>query len=414
MPIREWNYSEVYYEIGRNLVFRDTNRCRSDSWLKCGPTEKLPHYLPPYENPSAKLPFQENLALPGPSAGPIDNVPQSNPLSEYDSRRHVIPRPLVEKIVSVSGIGRRPNPRLWYYSSPMRAPWAESELRLARKALEVKNYERAADHFSSVFGTLLPGLMCKKQTEEESALMEEAWRGLSFLVDPNLLMTLLKQSATDSPTPREEISGIISIGDALAVATKSFYRMPIGTEPLVKAEQIKALSEQIEEIEHDLSGGRLGHKLVYMRSFEDDTTFCLLSPIVKYSAWAWNFTDNEAQIIALTRPAYSWIQRVEEKIKASVHEARVSIGFNIEGSGKKFLSVRGQAQFTQEQLQVIESLPLSSFGEIRSSIDRYNDRVKLLESLIKRREEIVGDMYVKALSGTIEGFKAVMNSPVPT
>ena len=192
MPIREINDSLFHIQRGFNWVWRDTNRHRSDPLMLVGPIAKAQPYTVPLQN---QIDFFEPKALPGPN-GEKRQFPILSELEKYhlQMRRHsnfVLPRPLVEAIVSYSRVGRV-KAEYWYYRSKLRIAWAEHELTIARVLMASGSYPSVASCCSRLMGALLPAVLVKRQeATHEYNLFSQAWEMMRMIVDENAFVEMV-------------------------------------------------------------------------------------------------------------------------------------------------------------------------------------------------------------------------------
>lgn len=385
MPIRDNNDFLMYYKMGFNRVYLDTMRCRHDPLYWCGPVAAGKHYLPSYQSENAQLPFQSARMLPFSKGNQVESTSPTE-LSPSNPQQHVIPMPLVERIIAISGIGRRPNPKFWYYSSELRGQWAQSELVLAEDDLFQRKFSSAATRYAEVFATLLPGLICKKNTPLESRLVELAWKGLSFLVEPSFLLEKLKEESRQ-PLPSEEEGGIKSLGDAIAVASKTYFQGKVGPGTLKAAESLKDIDERIGRQQEKIQRHKLPYQILSLSTEPNAVKFCLLGPIERYSGWAWNFSDDQPQIVKTTRFFMNWCQN------SNVQPYQV-IRMRVNSAGRRFFDSGELVKLSDDQLQVVETLPTSSLEKIRRNIEAVESATSYIAKLIREKELILSSLAV--------------------
>ena len=380
--IRDRSDSEVFYEFGRNWMHFDTCRWRHDPLFRCGPQEKIKHYLPLYAKVAGELTHEEKKALPCSSIILKDEAPLTSMKIE---QRHVIPRPLLEKIVAISGIGRNPDPKLWYYRSDIREQWAVCQLQNAEKAATSGLFAKAAEYYAEVFGTLIPGMICKKNTEIEAACAEKAWKGLTFFIEPMLVMSHLHEASKCEMTKREEAAGIKTLGDVISLAKKKFFRTPIGPKSLEIAEELAEIEKTITDLEVKLKMPRSGYFVRDVKSLPvgHGLRIRMLSQIIKYTAWAWDYADDTATLFSFPKSFLSFYRKKEEAKTHLILVSRDAIGLHYR--------LKGEMPFSDRQKEAIKSLP-RDFVLLRKIVEERHKNAKKLDGLRHRQMKLMADI----------------------
>jgi hypothetical protein len=333
--------------------------------------------------PLRELELETKHALPF-SGMAIENVPVDKPLVVADVSQHVVPLPLIDKIVAISGVGRRPDPKYWYYKSDLREAWAIYELQKADESAACGRFADAANHYAEVFGTLMPGVLCNKSTEQESVCAERAWKGITFFIEPKMLMEKLKEAAHVKFSASEEASGIKTLGDAIAVAQNKFFSPKIGPSQLRIAEQLRDVEEEIMSLEDAIRRPKNSYTFFDMKDMKAGVVlFMLLSDIVKYTAWCWNFTSREPQLVALSRSFVTFAER--QPPQSAIEVVRDFSGFFYRSCPKQELS--------EHQKQQVNMLPTNVF-DIRKEIEKHKKDIATLGYLRHKKTKLMIDLGV--------------------
>jgi hypothetical protein len=238
------------------MVWKDTARHRHEIIpATLGPHSKALPYVPPYQasldNPDMPLlPLLDTLLLPAPSNGDdrheneIETIAQVKTELQRHCEYHVLPGPIVDRILSVMGDRKRR-----WYRSPLRLQWAKQALTAARDSISKGNLHETALGFATVFGTLMPSLFRPEATQEEKTLCDSAWKHLVSLADP---VFLLQQLGKDMWGTGSNILEIQAMGSL-------FEYERIGPHGLRVAEQIEIIEKKIIDMESQKRTFLLSH-----------------------------------------------------------------------------------------------------------------------------------------------------------
>jgi hypothetical protein len=244
MSIRDYSESERHYEHGRNMVWRDVGKHRhlptSNSLDSHGRAlEYSPAYILSLPNTIVKcLEYTARAALPAPAEAQLARDDAELP-AVCEPQNHVLPRPLIDIIVSVSRLSLRDG--IWM-KSELRVPWAQQKLDETRKLLQAARCDEAAQTISSVFGTLLPGFLSGRLTSDEDGLFRASWATLGELVDASFISALIAEIGGDRHARSlEDLRRRNSI-----MPEQDFKR--VGSPELLLAEDIKELDLEIARL----------------------------------------------------------------------------------------------------------------------------------------------------------------------
>ena len=260
MPIYDKNESEKLVNHGMNSVWRDTARHRFVPTFKDGPTGKAEPYNAPYvallaEGKTLVLEGEEQHALPVPR-GSFEIVEKGvSDINLSAPTGHVLPLPLVDRILATSRLDRF-EPKTNWYPSALRLKWAAYELGLATAANARGDRHTAACSLADVFGTLLPGFLVSKNPEaegnrfvrEELELFRRAWNGLALFVDETFFIKHLL-SAFAGCTPEDKDISMFSLHRSCPYVY--LVRSP-GTPEFVEAERLTKLEESLRKFEEQI------------------------------------------------------------------------------------------------------------------------------------------------------------------
>lgn len=261
--IKDVNESALWYEHGRNLVWRDSARHRYAPTENLGPHEKSDPYKPGYELPGADLKLLELahqqrqlLLASGSKVGPwqFDAIEaelaradrggvahaQKNGALELRGMEecHALPRPLVDIVLSVSRLGGGAAPQ-WFADRALLMPWARTAV---QEMIECKSMPSlAAAQAAQLFGTFLPGFFLGKLTKEQSKIFQQAWDTLLIYVDAPKFLGLLKAEI-----------GAVETADLNS--WKTCHEVRSGPHVLTSAERIRELEAKIFSLDSTLQG----------------------------------------------------------------------------------------------------------------------------------------------------------------
>jgi hypothetical protein len=246
MPIYDQNESLRHVNHGMNKVWRDVGRHRYEPTFREGPCTKATPYVPAYIKLLAnaavgELPWISTKELPAPvdALAPVPGEAKVHAIVADDSYNHVLPRPLLDIIVSVSRARVQENT---WYPSPLRLAWAHERLQIGQQLLASGNLSRAAATFAEVFGTLLPGLTAPAAGQDEKSMAELSWRMLAQLVDAEVFLRWLMQALVGIMPDENTMTSVYSVSFRLS------HEFRIGTDVLRLAEEIQVVERQIEQM----------------------------------------------------------------------------------------------------------------------------------------------------------------------
>lgn len=254
MPIQDENDTLRHFMWGVGRAYKEMAHFSKMPAITAGPAQRARPYTAGYlQGPTSAaarcLPF-----LRPPELGLDDEPPPMElarvdiePLTAADasldvrSQYHVLPRPLVDVILSVSRNGWREG---WRWGATRRA-WAEHRLLQAAQAIEWRHFRDAAIAAAEVWGTLLPGYLLYGLTGDERSQFDRAWIVLREMVDIKLFMGLLAEQLHVSLKEGQEEDITAMRMDVRR--RKLIFDDLIGPQELQLAEQIEAAEAAVAE-----------------------------------------------------------------------------------------------------------------------------------------------------------------------